>query len=102
MDDDDQREHIDLLLKLRLPEGRDPVTLVDIGVDAPQVLRRTNLLEMTTLRSGGLPTGLFVELAPAIDEPLRVRAGDRLIVQLRLSTGITALSEVFVGPASGS
>lgn len=99
--DDDEREHVDLLMKLRLPEGRAPITLVDVGVDGPQVLRRTNLLEVTALRSGGLPTGLFVQLVPALEEPLRVRVGDRLIVQLRLSTGITALSEVSVGAAAG-
>ena len=100
MDDDDEREHIDLLLKLRLPLGQPPITLVDVGVDGPQVLRRNNLLEATTLRTGGLPTGLYVQLVPALEEPLRVRAGDRLIVQLRLSTGITALSEVAVAAGS--
>ena len=102
MDDDDERDHIDLLLKLRLPEGRDPITLVDVGVDGPQVLRRNNLLEATALRAGNLPTGLYLQLVPALDEPLRVRAGDRLIVQLRLSTGITAVSEVPVGAVTGS
>ena len=101
MDDDDERDHIDLLLKLRLPDGRTPITLVDVGVEGPQVLRRNNLLEVTKLRSGGLPTGLFVQLVPVLEEPLRVREGDRLIVQLRLSTGITAFSEVSVRATSG-
>ena len=102
MDDGDERQHIDLLLKLRRPDGAAPITLVDVGVDGPQMLRRNNILEVTTLRSGALPTGLYVQLVPALEEPLRVRAGDRLIVQLRLSTGITAVSEVSVGAASGS
>ena len=102
MDDDDQRDHIDLLIKLRLPEGRPSITVVEVGVDGPQVLRRNNLLDVTTLTSGGLPTSLFVQLVPALEEPLRLQAGERLIVQLRLSTGITALSEVAIGGASSS
>jgi hypothetical protein len=45
-----------------------------------------------------MPSGVFLEMVAMTGEPIRIRAGDRLTVRLRLSTGITAVSEVVVGP----
>ena len=101
LDEDDEPDHIDVLLKVKLAEGTPSVTVLDVGVDGPQLLRRNNHLEATTVRPGGLPTGLNLQLVPALEEPLAIQEGDRLIVQLRLSTGITVISEVSVRAASG-
>jgi hypothetical protein len=72
--------------------------VLEVGIDGPQVLAAFNHFDGATVDFWRMPSGVFLEMVPTTGEPLRVRAGDRLTVRLRLSTGITAISEVEIGP----
>jgi hypothetical protein len=96
--DEDEREHIDLRLKLRRTEAGPAIDVLEVGVDGPQALGALNHFDGMTVDFRRMPSGIFLEMVSMTGEPLRVRAGDRLTVRLRLSTGITAVSEVVVGP----
>jgi hypothetical protein len=98
MGDDDEPEHIDLRLKFRRTEAGPVIDVLEVGVDGPQALAALNHFDGITVDFRRMPSGVFLEMVSMTGEPLRVRAGDRLTVRLRLSTGITALSEVVVGP----
>jgi hypothetical protein len=93
---DAERKHVDLRIKLRRADSGPAIQVLDVGIDGPQALSAVNHFDPVTVDFGGLPRGVFLELASTSGEPLRVRAGDWLTVRLRLSTGITAVSEVSV------
>jgi hypothetical protein len=65
------------------------------------VLSAFNHFDGITVDFWRMPRGVFLEMVPMTGEPLRIRAGDRLTVRLRLSTGVTAVSEVVVGTEHG-
>ena len=96
--DEDEPEHVDLRLKLRRTEGGPAIDVLDVGVDGPQALGVLNHFGGITVDFRRMPSGVFLEVVSLTGEPLRVRVGDRLTVRLRLSTGMTLLSEVVVGP----
>jgi hypothetical protein len=96
MGDDDEPKHIDLRLKLRRMESGPPIDVLEIGIDGPQALRPLNHFDGITIDFQRMPSGIFLEMVSRTAEPLRVVAGDRLTVRLRLSTGITTVSEVVV------
>ena len=95
--DEDEPEHIDVRLKLRRTEAGPPIDVLEIGIDGPQALRTLNHFDGVSVDYRRMPSGVFLEMVSITGEPLRVRAGDRLTVRLRLSTGITTVSEVVVG-----
>src|ERR1700686_3921219 len=95
--DEDEPEHIDLRLKLRRTEPGPAIDVLEVGVDGPQALRALNHFDGTAVDFGRMASGVFLEMVSMTEAPLRVRAGDRLTVRLRLSTGITLVSEVVVG-----
>lgn len=98
MGDDEEPEHIDLRLKFRRTEAGPPIDVLEIGVDGPQALTALNHFDGISVDFPRMPSGVFLEMVSMTGEPLRIHAGDRLTVRFRLSTGITALSEVVVGP----
>jgi hypothetical protein len=94
---DDEPEHIDLRLKLRRTEDGPAIDVLEVGIDGPQVLSALNHFDGITVDFWRMPRGVFLEMVPMTGEPLRIRAGDRLTVRLRLGTGITAVGEVVIG-----
>jgi hypothetical protein len=94
---DEEPVHIDLRLKLRRTEAGPPIDVLEVGIDGPQVLGAFNHFDGVTVDFERMPSGIFLEMVSMTGEPLRVGAGDRLTVRLRLSTGMTAVSEVVVG-----
>jgi hypothetical protein len=95
---DNEPEHIDVRLKLRRTEAGPAIDVLEVGIDGPQPLVALNHFDGMTVDFRRMPSGVFLEMVAMTGEPIRIRAGDRLTVRLRLSTGITAVSEVVVGP----